>query len=109
MKKKLEGKDSMTPWEEFLEKKRDKKKQKTKNKQVSIEEMAATRTAELQIFWSKHTHSILCYMELSFCQAPELDLSDDELPPDVDLDDPFFAEELGSVGKFPCYDIFKKL
>ncbi|XP_062303974.1 ESF1 homolog isoform X1 [Osmerus eperlanus] len=62
VKKKLEGKDNMTPWEEFLEKKRDKKKLKTKNK-----------------------------------QAAELDLSDDELPPDVDLDDPFFAEELGSV------------
>lgn len=28
MKKKLEGKDALTPWEEFLQKKREKKKQK---------------------------------------------------------------------------------
>ncbi|KAM3865402.1 ESF1 homolog [Diretmus argenteus] len=28
--------------------------------------------------------------------ASDSDLSDDELPPDVDLNDPFFAEELGS-------------
>lgn len=35
VKKKLEGKDKLTPWEEFIEKKKDKKKQKkTKGKQV---------------------------------------------------------------------------
>lgn len=28
VKKKLEGKDKLTPWEEFLEKKKDRKKQK---------------------------------------------------------------------------------
>lgn len=28
----------------------------------------------------------------------EEELSDDELPPDVDLSDPFFAEELGTTG-----------
>lgn len=28
----------------------------------------------------------------------EEDLSDDELPPDVDLSDPFFAEELAGAG-----------
>lgn len=30
--------------------------------------------------------------------ADEEELSDDELPPDVDLSDPFFAEELGATG-----------
>lgn len=40
MKKKLEGKETLTPWEEFLEKKRDKKKQKKKNKKVrNLEEI----------------------------------------------------------------------
>uniref|UniRef100_A0A674DZX1 ESF1, nucleolar pre-rRNA processing protein, homolog (S. cerevisiae) n=1 Tax=Salmo trutta TaxID=8032 RepID=A0A674DZX1_SALTR len=34
VKKKIEGKDKLTPWEEFIEKKKDKKKQKTKGKQV---------------------------------------------------------------------------
>lgn len=35
VKEKLEGKDKLTPWEEFIEKKKDKKKQKkTKGKQV---------------------------------------------------------------------------
>ncbi|XP_021413008.2 ESF1 homolog isoform X2 [Oncorhynchus mykiss] len=64
VKKKLEGKDKLTPWEEFIEKKKDKKKQKmTKGKQ----------------------------------ESDDSDLSDDALPPDVDFDDPFFAEELGST------------
>lgn len=35
VKKKLEGKDTLTPWEEFLEKKREKKKHKKKNKKVA--------------------------------------------------------------------------
>ena len=30
--------------------------------------------------------------------ADEEELSDDELPPDVDLSDPFFAEELAATG-----------
>lgn len=29
----------------------------------------------------------------------EDEISDDELPPDVDLSDPFFAEELGAAGE----------
>lgn len=38
MKKKLEGKDKLTPWEEFLEKKKDKKKhKKSQRKQVRNE------------------------------------------------------------------------
>lgn len=37
MKKKLEGKDALTPWEEFLQKKREKKKQKRcERKQVRV-------------------------------------------------------------------------
>lgn len=67
VKKKLEGKEASTPWEEFLEKKREKKKQKKKNKRTDEE------------------------------VEEEEDLSDDELPPDVDLSDPFFAEELAGA------------
>ncbi|XP_041839249.1 ESF1 homolog isoform X2 [Melanotaenia boesemani] len=57
VKKKLEGKDKLTPWEEYLQKK---KKKKSDRKQGADDE----------------------------------EFSDDELPPDVDLSDPFFAEEL---------------
>lgn len=64
VKKKLEGKDTLTPWEEFLEKKREKKKQKKSERKQGAGEAA---------------------------------LSDDELPPDVDLSDPFFSEELGTA------------
>ncbi|KAF7659028.1 hypothetical protein LDENG_00003630 [Lucifuga dentata] len=64
VKKKLEGKDKPTPWEEFLQKKKDRKKQKkAQSKQ----------------------------------EADEPELSDDELPPDVDLNDPFFSEELAAT------------
>lgn len=35
VKKKLEGKDTLTPWEDFLQKKREKKKQKSERKQVT--------------------------------------------------------------------------
>ncbi|KAG5855600.1 hypothetical protein ANANG_G00050790 [Anguilla anguilla] len=65
VKKKLEGKNALTPWEEFLQKKKEKRKVKKKAK--------AKQGAEGS------------------------DLSDDELPPDVDLNDPFFAEELGGT------------
>ncbi|KAM4604018.1 ESF1 homolog isoform 1-T3 [Polymixia lowei] len=64
VKKKMEGRDQLTPWEDFLEKKRDKKKLKKAQRKQG---------------------------------AAESDLSDDELPPDVDLNDPFFSEELGST------------
>uniref|UniRef100_A0A8C7ME35 Uncharacterized protein n=1 Tax=Oncorhynchus kisutch TaxID=8019 RepID=A0A8C7ME35_ONCKI len=54
VKKKLEGKDKLTPWEEVT--------------------------------------------DFSFLQeSDDSDLRDDALPPDVDFDDPFFAEELGST------------
>lgn len=65
VKKKLEGKDNLTPWEMFLEKKKEKKKLK---KKADVKKVSAE------------------------------DLSDDELPPDVDLDDPYFAEEFGKTG-----------
>lgn len=35
MKKKMEEKDNMTPWEEFLEKKKEKKAAKRKGKKAS--------------------------------------------------------------------------
>uniref|UniRef100_A0A7M4F292 ESF1 nucleolar pre-rRNA processing protein homolog n=1 Tax=Crocodylus porosus TaxID=8502 RepID=A0A7M4F292_CROPO len=62
VKKKLEGKDKLTPWEQFLEKKREKRKVKKKRK------------------------------------ADAEELSGEELPSDVDLNDPYFAEELGVKG-----------
>ncbi|RXN00993.1 ESF1-like [Acipenser ruthenus] len=65
VKKKLEGKDNLTPWEMFLEKKKEKKKLK---KKADVKKVSAE------------------------------DLSDDELPPDVDIDDPYFAEEFGKTG-----------
>lgn len=36
VRNKLEGKDKLTPWEQFLEKKKDKRKQK-KNQKVALE------------------------------------------------------------------------
>ncbi|XP_027696191.1 ESF1 homolog [Vombatus ursinus] len=65
VKNKLEGKDKLTPWEQFLEKKKEKKKLKKKQKLQSVNE--------------KET-------------------SEDELPSDVDLNDPYFAEEVGKIG-----------
>ncbi|XP_032950718.1 ESF1 homolog isoform X3 [Rhinolophus ferrumequinum] len=63
VKKKLEGKDKLTPWEQFLEKKKEKKRLKKKQKAL-VEEA-----------------------------------SEDELPSDVDLSDPYFAEEVKNIGK----------
>ncbi|KAM9313980.1 ESF1 homolog isoform 2-T2 [Pholidichthys leucotaenia] len=63
VKKKLEGKDKLTPWEDFLQKKREKKKMKKTERKQGL-----------------------------------ADVSDDDLPADVDLSDPYFAEELGSTG-----------
>ncbi|XP_069090201.1 ESF1 homolog isoform X1 [Pleurodeles waltl] len=59
VKNKLEGKDKLTPWEKYLQKKKEKRKLKKNKKDDSEDES-----------------------------------SEDELPPDVDLSDPFFAEEL---------------
>ncbi|XP_062981412.1 ESF1 homolog [Elgaria multicarinata webbii] len=63
VRNKLEGKDKLTPWEQFLEKKKEKRKLKKKQK-----------------------------------DAAEEILSGDECPSDVDLNDPYFAEELGKTG-----------
>ncbi|XP_005380943.1 PREDICTED: ESF1 homolog [Chinchilla lanigera] len=62
VKNKLEGKDKLTPWEQFLEKKKEKKRLKKKQKALTEE------------------------------------VSEDELPPDVDLNDPYFAEEVKKIG-----------
>ncbi|KAM4831602.1 ESF1 homolog [Urocitellus parryii] len=64
VKNKLEGKDKLTPWEQFLEKKKEKKRLKKKQKVSTLAE----------------------------------ETSDDELPPDVDLNDPYFAEEVKRLG-----------
>ncbi|XP_014645555.1 PREDICTED: ESF1 homolog [Ceratotherium simum simum] len=62
VKNKLEGKDKLTPWEQFLEKKKEKKRLKKKQKALAEE------------------------------------ASEDELPSDVDLNDPYFAEEVKKIG-----------
>ncbi|KAL2764015.1 ESF1-like protein [Daubentonia madagascariensis] len=62
VKNKLEGKDKLTPWEQFLEKKKEKKRLKKKQKALAEE------------------------------------ASEDELPSDVDLNDPYFAEEVEKIG-----------
>lgn len=62
VKNKLEGKDRLTPWEQFLEKKKEKKRLKKKQKALAEE------------------------------------ASEDELPSDVDLNDPYFAEEVKKIG-----------
>ncbi|XP_012926188.1 ESF1 homolog isoform X2 [Heterocephalus glaber] len=62
VKNKLEGKDKLTPWEQFLEKKKEKKRLKKKQKALAEE------------------------------------ASEDELPPDVDFNDPYFAEEVKKIG-----------
>lgn len=62
VKSKLEGKDKLTPWEQFLEKKKEKKRLKKKQKVLAKE------------------------------------ASEDELPSDVDLNDPYFAEEVKKMG-----------
>lgn len=62
VKNKLEGKDKLTPWEQFLEKKKEKKRLKRKQKALAEE------------------------------------ASEEELPSDVDLNDPYFAEEVKKIG-----------
>uniref|UniRef100_UPI00398E5066 ESF1 homolog n=1 Tax=Pristiophorus japonicus TaxID=55135 RepID=UPI00398E5066 len=67
VKKKLERHNVPTPWEQYLEKKKDKKQQKRKKKNKTEDQ--EVKNAE--------------------------GLSDDEIPSDVDLNDSFFTEELG--------------
>ncbi|XP_062912206.1 ESF1 homolog [Mobula hypostoma] len=66
VKKKLENQNKLTPWEQYLEKRKDKKREKRKKKS-KVEDQEVKNTGEL---------------------------SEDEIPSDVDLNDPFFAEEL---------------
>uniref|UniRef100_A0A8C5T2A0 ESF1 nucleolar pre-rRNA processing protein homolog n=1 Tax=Malurus cyaneus samueli TaxID=2593467 RepID=A0A8C5T2A0_9PASS len=63
VKNKLEGKDNLTPWQKYLEKKKEKRILKKKRKATA-----------------------------------EREQSEDELPPDVDLNDPYFAEEFEKTG-----------
>ncbi|XP_025942311.1 ESF1 homolog [Apteryx rowi] len=62
VKNHLEGKDNLTPWQKYLEKKKEKRNLKKKRKATA-----------------------------------ERELSVDELPSEVDLSDPYFAEELGKT------------
>ncbi|OXB60358.1 hypothetical protein ASZ78_010968 [Callipepla squamata] len=64
VKNRLEGKDNLTPWQKYLEKKKEKRNLKKKRK-----------------------------------AAAERETSEDEIPSDVDLNDPYFAEELGKPGE----------
>ncbi|XP_015478636.1 ESF1 homolog [Parus major] len=63
VKNRLEGKDNLTPWQKYLEKKKEKRMLKKKRKADA-----------------------------------EKEESEDELPPDVDLNDPYFAEEFEKTG-----------
>ncbi|KAM4680893.1 ESF1 homolog isoform 1-T1 [Amazona ochrocephala] len=63
VKNRLEGKNNLTPWEKFLEKKKEKRILKKKRKATAEKEQ-----------------------------------SEDELPSDVDLNDPYFAEEFEKTG-----------
>ncbi|XP_009583902.1 PREDICTED: ESF1 homolog isoform X2 [Fulmarus glacialis] len=63
VKNRLEGKDNLTPWQKYLEKKKEKRILKKKRKATA-----------------------------------ERELSEDELPSDVDLNDPYFAEEFAKTG-----------
>ncbi|XP_008640225.1 PREDICTED: ESF1 homolog [Corvus brachyrhynchos] len=63
VKNRLEGKDNLTPWQKYLEKKKEKRILKKKRKANA-----------------------------------EREESEDELPPNVDLNDPYFAEELEKTG-----------
>ncbi|XP_071596353.1 ESF1 homolog [Heliangelus exortis] len=63
VKNRLEGKDNLTPWQKFLEKKKEKRILKKKRKATAKKEE-----------------------------------SEDELPSDVDLNDPYFAEEFEKTG-----------
>ncbi|KAF1483930.1 hypothetical protein FQV18_0015082, partial [Eudyptula minor novaehollandiae] len=63
VRNRLEGKDNLTPWQKYLEKKKEKRILKKKRKATA-----------------------------------ERELSEDELPSDVDLNDPYFAEEFEKTG-----------
>ncbi|XP_048456529.1 ESF1 homolog isoform X1 [Rhincodon typus] len=67
VKKKMEKDNVLTPWEQYLEKRKEKRQQKKKKK---------SKTEDQEVTISEK-------------------LSDDEIPSDVDLNDSFFTDELG--------------
>ncbi|KAE8600934.1 hypothetical protein XENTR_v10013463 [Xenopus tropicalis] len=75
VKSKLDGKDNLTPWEKYLQKKKDKRKIKKKDK-------------------DKKQHP----EEEEDAKEDDDDDDDDEIPSDVDLNDPYFSEELRKPG-----------
>lgn len=130
VKKKLEGKDQLTPWEDFLEKKKERKKQKKsqRNQVRTATQSGGThrwkqRDVPMFSIWVLHhsaqsvTHDSLNTF-IKFPQAvrfhqsvlfvvlyqgeEEEELSEEDLPSDVDLSDPFFAEELAATGDQYC-------
>ncbi|XP_018118287.1 ESF1 homolog isoform X2 [Xenopus laevis] len=74
VKSKLDGKDQQTPWEKYLQKKKDKRKMKKKKDKHQEEEEEEEEE-----------------------DAKEED-DDDAIPSDVDLNDPYFSEELKKPG-----------
>lgn len=130
VKKKLEGKDQLTPWEDFLERKKERKKQKKsqRNQVRTATQSGGThrwmqRDVPMFSIWVLHhsaqsvTHDSLNTF-IKFPQAvrfhqsvlfvvlyqgeEEEELSEEDLPSDVDLSDPFFAEELAATGDQYC-------
>ncbi|XP_041352321.1 ESF1 homolog isoform X2 [Gigantopelta aegis] len=77
--KKKERESGQTPWEEYLHKKKQKKKQLKEQKKSAAEK----RERESQAHATEHGEAF----------------SDDELPPGVDLNDPFFTDELKDSDK----------
>ncbi len=91
VKEKMEGNDQLTPWEQYLQKRKEKKKEKRKGKKVNVSHVVCASSLS-----SSLTHKRFCLVQEAAEAEPVI--SDDELPADVDLDDPFFKEELGSTG-----------
>ncbi|KAK2707530.1 hypothetical protein QYM36_015291 [Artemia franciscana] len=70
VEKKLSGKDKLTPWEQYLEKKREKRKQN--REKTKLEETEGTSQTE----------------------------SEDDTPSDIDMNDPYFKEEFVNNPEF---------
>lgn len=82
MRKKLEQ-QQLTPWEEFLQKKKEKKKLR--------------RCQKKQVRPSAGPSHIVLLLTSGCAPQEEEESSEEELPADVDLSDPFFAEELAET------------
>ncbi len=86
--KEREKKKDMTVWDEFLEKKKEKKKKKREEKQGKKE----TKKEESE--------------EEDEPEEEDDEFSDDDIPSDVDLNDPYFKEEMDKMdGQGECLDI----